>query len=504
MRRSATGRASGKSFTDALEPGATPGGRRTGALIAAALIAVALILRLSAAFNDLWLDELWSLAFARRASSPADLLLRIQHDNNHPLNTLWMYLLGQDAPGFMYRLPAVLAGTGAVILAGRIARPRGELTARLAITLTAFSYLLIHYASEARGYSLALFFAFLGFLYLEQFLATRRTLPALGFGLSGVAGLLAHLTYLQFSVGALVWSAMRIGQERASLGQRVRALVACHLLPLGFLLWLYLVQIRRMAIGGGDPRSLSQVIPNAVALAVGAPPDHPITLAAAAGAALLFAAGLAALQRQGSDRWIFFLATVLLGPGLLLALHREVVFERYFLMSAAFMLLPVSMALGDLRERGGMRQAAGALALTGILAGNMSLVARLQRDGRGAYREALAFIAACTPGDPISLASDHDFRNGVLIDYYRHTLPGRQIIYYARGAWPATGPDWFIAHRQSAGADPPRTLTMGPAQYRLAKVTRYSLLSGWDWYIYRKSPPSSARPLPTGSSEWPK
>ena len=50
-------------------------------------------LRLLAARGDLWLDELWSLSFARQMTSPLDVWTAIHHDNNHPLNTLYLFVV---------------------------------------------------------------------------------------------------------------------------------------------------------------------------------------------------------------------------------------------------------------------------------------------------------------------------------------------------------------------------------------------------------------------------
>ena len=459
---------------------------RPGLALVALLVIVGALLRLSVCFNDLWFDELWSLSFAGRAASPLDVLLRIHHDNNHKINTLFMAALGQDAPGFLYRLPSLLAGCGAIVLAGRIACRWGKREGIIAIALAALSYLLIHYASEARGYSLALFFAFAAFLYLERFLETRRPAAALGFGLGTIFGLLSHLTCIHFYLGALAWSAVRIGRERAPAVTRLRAFGACHALPAAFLVALYLVDVRWMTIGGGDPRPLPQVAVNAVALTVGMLPDRPVAALAAAAAAFLFGAGLVAFGKDGSDRWICFLVTVLLSPALLLACHQGVVYERYFLISAAFMLLPIARALAAATHHGRAERTAVAVVLLCVTAGNLSLVRGLQRDGRGGYREALRFVGERTPRATITISSDHDFRNLMLLNYYGRELPAKRIVYFTAGAWPEGGPEWYIAHRQNPAGVPPGALQTGGLRYRLARVFPSSRLSGWHWYLYQR------------------
>ena len=61
------------------------------------LLIAAAIPRLIAIHDDFWLDEIWSLQFSKLVEGPLDVLFRpeLRHDNNHPLNTLWMYVLGE-------------------------------------------------------------------------------------------------------------------------------------------------------------------------------------------------------------------------------------------------------------------------------------------------------------------------------------------------------------------------------------------------------------------------
>lgn len=54
------------------------------------------VLFVFAALGDLWFDEIWSVAFAEMAETPLDLLIYFQHDNNHLLNTLFIYAIGQQ------------------------------------------------------------------------------------------------------------------------------------------------------------------------------------------------------------------------------------------------------------------------------------------------------------------------------------------------------------------------------------------------------------------------
>src|SRR5262245_13235367 len=62
------------------------------ALCFAYLLSWALIV--AAAVGDLWLDEIWSIRIAQAVSIPTEIVTRFHHDNNHVLNTLFLWLVG--------------------------------------------------------------------------------------------------------------------------------------------------------------------------------------------------------------------------------------------------------------------------------------------------------------------------------------------------------------------------------------------------------------------------
>ena len=62
-----------------------------------AALGIALALRLAMARGGLWLDEAWSVAMAHEAANPIAVITGIHHDNNHPLNSWWLQLVGLGA-----------------------------------------------------------------------------------------------------------------------------------------------------------------------------------------------------------------------------------------------------------------------------------------------------------------------------------------------------------------------------------------------------------------------
>ena len=114
----------------------------TGIACGVILVASGLV-RFSAALGDFWLDEIWSWNWSWSIAgtvltSDWDILTKIHHDNNHYLNTWFIYLLGPDRHWIVYRLPSVIAGIGTVAVAGLIGNRHGKLEAVTAMLLTAF------------------------------------------------------------------------------------------------------------------------------------------------------------------------------------------------------------------------------------------------------------------------------------------------------------------------------------------------------------------------------
>ena len=85
-------------------------------IVVLAAMAVGLGLRIAAARGGLWLDEAWSAVYAAQAQTPIGVFLRINHDNNHHLNSLWLQAIGLAAPPLLARagsaIPVDLAKGG--------------------------------------------------------------------------------------------------------------------------------------------------------------------------------------------------------------------------------------------------------------------------------------------------------------------------------------------------------------------------------------------------------
>ena len=212
------------------------------------------------------------------------------------------------------------------------------------------------------------------------------------------------------------------------------------------LAWLYFVNLRYLVVGGGDELPLVTVVMQALSLAVGGSPAEP--LAAIVAMAVLVAAGAALylLYRSGSDLWLPFAAGIFVFPAVALLVTRPaVIYPRYFLVSMLFLQLLISWLLVRLFHQARYGKVLYALFLAAILVGNATATARLLAVGRGGYQAALRFMLEHASDSDLTVGSDHDFRNRLVLQYYfPRSGSNRHFVYYALGQWPQAGPEWVV------------------------------------------------------------
>lgn len=455
----------------------------------AAVLAVAVLARLPCLRTEPWFDELWSLRFARRAGSVAGVLFGIHHDNNHPLNTLWLYFFSGSRDWALLRLPEFVCGvlTVAVLAADREDRAAGLLAAALA----AVSGAMVLFSTEARGYALMAFCAAACFRLLSAPLPLTPRRGA-AFALLATLGFFGHASFVFVFAALAAWAAARLpraGRARALAPLFGPAVAACVL--------FLALQDGRMQLGLGP---YAPFWPTAAAAAghwAGAP-GMGAGPAAVAGALLL--AGLCAWElarlRKARDPEFLFHALVIAGVAASVA---AVPFrtERYFFAALPFVLLLAARSLTRLFRGGPARRAAAAVLLLLFVAGNAARVRALAVLGRGKYREAVLRMAADTEGPVITVGGDQDQRASVLLDYFAADLPPSVRLEYIPGARRrTTAPEWFVIG--NSAVDPavaPIALTYeGGPRYRFVAAYPYAGQSGWSWFLYRRERTAAARP----------
>jgi hypothetical protein len=484
-------------------PAAPPASSRSPVLllILAMLLLIAAGLRIYGATNDLWLDEVIAINTARQAAAPLDIIATnrtetgspLRLDGQHQLYTLYLYAVGAQNDPVIFRIPSLLAGIGTVLMAWLIGRRRDPLTAMFAALLVGFSYVLVLYSSEARGYALELFFAFVGFYTLDRYLEDNRWPFAVLFAASAMLGLLSQLTFICFYLAALTWCAYRLLVSRAGFRRVLLVAVWCHAAPLLFLAWLYDVHIRDMGTVGGTPSpSLIHSYGTALAWALGPPSTSALMFLACVIAVVALYAGIARLWREKSDSFVVYLGVILVFPILLIvARGSDIVYVRYFLLSIGFLVLLCAVLLSSLYRHGRLGRAACALLLVAYVASNGGQMATLFQYGRGQYREAMRYMKEHANRSPVLIGGTQDYGTGTELRYYGPTVLGSDASwrYLPHGTWPPEGPEWLVCEVESfeAPVPPQATFDDGRHTYEFVQTFRTAPLTGLHWFLYHQT-----------------
>ena len=341
-----------------------------------ALVAAGLALRLFLSRAPLWNDEIWSILNLRSLNSPAGVLWGLSHDNNHFLNSLWLWgVTPFTADPTALRLVSILAGAATIPVMARLGARHGA--GFVAAALTALSFFQIVYSVEARGYAVATLALVLTWSEIEAERPSRLRL-ALFSGL----GFFAHLAFGPALAG-LAFAAF-LENIRKARGAASTAFAetfwlfwppALACLPtLAFFVAGY-VNKGGFTIGAFTPFSYGHAIGGVASLGMmtfGLDPTSFLqTIFALLGLPMLILAAIVFLAPR--DRKAVYVVMLVLLPGLALALKiPNTHVARYFFAASPFLILLAAEILyrarppwrrrarfGALRSCGGARRRCG-------------------------------------------------------------------------------------------------------------------------------------------------
>jgi hypothetical protein len=460
------------------------------------------VLRVMASYNDLWLDEIWTLWMLGQEVDAWPDLVRgsMRHDNNHLLNSAWMHALGPHRPSLLYRLPAILAGVAAIAIAWAIGRQRSLTAARLSAVAFTTSYLLVNCQSEARGYGILSACVLAGqWAVQEGFFRGRRpagwfTIAA--FNAACLLGFASHATFVFWYLAALPWTAVKIAAGDDSVARKLATLGLWHALPLAAMGILYFGFLRGMAIGGGPEASLFATVCQTLSLVAGGPVGLPGSAVVGGCVAAVAAPCLAQAARRAADEAAFFVLAVVLIPAAVIAAapipHYAV---RYLIVPAIALLVLVGRELPELFCRAA-RLPAGPLLRSGMAAvvlaaavGNLARDALLIARGRGAYVATLDWMrsASADPEGVITCYSNHEFRNRLLVAYHSAAIPGGRFRLFDAGSLPPQGAGWYLLFDpRHGGAGKEWIADRHGNPYRMVRSVRSGGLSPSHWHVYRR------------------
>jgi len=437
-------------------------------------------MRFRGALNDLWLDELISIHNAKTLQNIWQVFTGIHADNNHYLNTVWLYLVGDGDSALRYRMLSLAFGVASIPAAFWAVAKRSRTVQIVFTCLVAFSYPLVHFSSEARGYSGAILAGLLAFGALEGWQSEEQAQGrwvAL-FGVAVCLGILFHLTFIFVWTALAAWSLAAVSPLTWLAFRRWTALHAAPALLFIVLGW---ADLRHLSTLGGPRYGRAYVVARLAALSLGWPLRDGWSVGIlAAPLAALGSWTLLRMRRLGDRSWIFFAVLLILPVFFLLAVHPEVTFPRYFMVIVPFAYLLLALAGSNLRPM------IWSVLLAIFVAGNLYLYASFLRVGRGDFSSALSTIVRRTQPKTIVIASDNDYRSGIELEYYQRQLPpGRELVFVQHEQLRQATPEWVVLHREALDPATPTTLVQGDKQWEKIASFPCSELSGQVWVLYQ-------------------
>jgi hypothetical protein len=347
-------------------------------------------------------------------------------------------------------------------------------------------------SSEARGYMPMLFFAWVAYESLFASLgssagfAPRAVLPAAALlFVSGVLAFLAHFSFVFWlaGLGAAFVVDLALARRRAQLA------TGAALLGVGVVvLVVYATFIRSMELGswGGGMNALSAMLLS-VAQMLGAYTSRALGIAVAV-PALVFLLVLWLRRRALGDprEAAFFAVAIALAPALVLSVLDEsrmpTLGTRYFVCPSFAFLMLFARGLAS-----GFERLPARLLFVAYLALGTATSVLFARDGRGDYRGALAFMATHSERDPITISTDHDFRNRLLLRHYRGLVTPRRLVYVPDTGAGSRPTEWYLAHRVPGAEPAPEFVMHAGRRYRQVAAFGAPVLIGFRCYLYHRT-----------------
>lgn len=449
-----------------------------------AIVALGLGLRIAGAQGALWLDEAWSAKQAHDAGTPLAVFLNINHDNNHHLNSLWLLLVGFDAPPPFSRALSIVTGTAAILVAGCIGARRGFALGLITALLFAISPALVTFGSEARGYapmSLALLTAI---LLVDRWLAGEaERSPALALAITFFLGAFAQLTMFFAFCAIAGWVFFTLWKResfKAAVARTIRLF-----LPSGVALGLVVAIVLGAAaartgfkFGRYDPYDTLELlhgVSEMVQYSLGLPIVSTWWFAAILGLVVL-------APSAGVSRIAFHRLAILAFP-LMLALLRSgnVAHPRYYLLVGIALLILVAEFLWLGFRAGGWKRWLAGAALAAITVASLALDLDLAINRRGDVAVAIRAMQARAP-------------QGTRLLLDRETGIATLEAAAASAHYPlkvqladCTAARFFIADRFK-GEEPPARIVLCAAAYAPIAHARAHGMSGTHWTLYERQP----------------
>jgi len=465
----------------------------------ALIVALGLTLRILSGLSGLWMDEAWSAIFARAAQNPLGVFFRLNHDNNHHLNTLWLQIVGMSAPPLVMRAPAIASSTIAIAVAARFSRRDGDATALSTALLFALSPFFLLYGSEARGYGLVTLAILLLLAETRDWIETGNSRRGWMAVIAGV-GCFSHLVMLPALALIAGWAWVARGGLKTPL-RAAREVGNALDLPLitGLACGAFIIGGAQifggMAVGsynvfltGDILHGLAEMAGLTLGLASFGWNDLPIMLGAAT-IAMAMAAVTPAPKAAQRWLWLAFIAAMPLAVVLFQVGNSQ--FGRYYILAAIGLILLLGNRVGALLAH------RSSLRLAGILAGAMLIGLFGVRDTiliRGAHAQ---------PDLPVDIIKARSPQGAaILVTLQRSSAPlevaAAQRRYPLRVVGPDCGQADYLHRPYLTRASVRETIDYCGVRWRL--ITQRDTLppSAESWALYRRAGLPAPGPVASG------
>lgn len=443
-----------------------------------------LALRLRGAEGDLWLDEIWSLRLVELLRDGRFLVESLAVDNNHYLNTLFLLLVGPDAPALVLRSFAILLGLAAIPVAGTAMRRMGPSGIIAGMTVFAAAYLFVNYGSEARGYAGLILMTLLAIALVERGLEKPDRRTATTLGIVAVVGFLFQPIML-LSLGMLglwaLWVSWRSsGDVKYSVQATWRLFMPAlaGLLPIAVLIGGAVFRSGTYLIAAKTPFSWANLLEGYAGLfraLLGLPDAVPDLLVLAVPLVALIGAGLVLRSPRAS---LGVIALILFPLVILVVQPPNVQFPRYYLAAGIVFLLLLAEFFAAAWQRGKAWRFVASLLAVAIAFGNASEIVKLFRYGRGDPLPAMRQIAATHQAVLINV------RDQVVVAYLgrRH---GVEITTVDPADLCRIHPAFMLTSDEAAPESVMLSEAGCTAVFRRQSTTPFWGLSGASWTLYR-------------------
>lgn len=471
-----------------------------GRLVIAGLFLLGAVLIVAAARGTLWFDELLSLQWARSAQRPWQLLELYRHDNNHPLNTLWLMLVGEDRPPMVYRLLSMVAGLSTLVLVWLAARRISAKFAWVPLLLAATSFPLVLYASEARGYAPALACLLGAWLVVSARMENELLWRVPLFWLLCLGAIFAHGTSLVILAALGLYFLVDRRAQGASWTRLTGGLALWFGLPLVVAAAFWFFYLRPMIIAGGPEYTLPVVLAHFFGYALGLPGAGGGHLVLGLGGLLLTAAALVFGRFPDLATRVFFVGAVFVFPALsLAATDTTYLYFRYFLVSLPFLYLLGAALAAQIAGLARGWRVVGSVALAAVILGQTPRLAQLIVLGRGDYLTALRVMAEDSSPRKIIVANN-EMQVGFVLGHHKKSHPelAPLVLVPQRQAADQTA-EWIVYLTQDDPPAPPEpSIRLHGSSYRFVSMHRSAPVSGAHWALYRRTTSVSANPTAAG------